>query len=88
MWAVASAAESVIVTNQPVATNPSKNSTNNLPFQNESRSSSIAIEPCPCGLSAATWRYIGRAPKRVSSTMSRVTIGERAPAAKAAMPGM
>jgi hypothetical protein len=88
MWAVASAAERVMVTNQPVATNPRRTSTNSLPLQKESRSSSIAIEPCPCGLSSDTRWYIGSAPKRVSSTMSRVAMGESAPAARAAIPGM
>ncbi len=87
-WAVASAAERVIVTSHPVATNPSRQSTSTLPFQNESRRSSIEIEPCPCGLSSATRLYIGRAPKRVSSTISSVAMGESAPAASAAMPGM
>jgi hypothetical protein len=41
----ASAAERVIVTIHAVATNPRRQSTNSLPFQNESRFSSIAIEP-------------------------------------------
>jgi hypothetical protein len=44
-WAVASAEERVMVTNQAVATNPSRHSTNTLPDQNESRRSSIEIEP-------------------------------------------
>src|SRR5215212_880157 len=34
---------------QDVATNPSRQRRNNLPFQNESRLSSIAMEPCPLG---------------------------------------
>jgi hypothetical protein len=88
MWAVASAAERVMVTSQPVATNPRRHRTNSLPLQNESRLSSIAIDPCPCGLSSATRWYIGSAPKRVKSTMSRVAMGESAPAARAAIPGI
>jgi hypothetical protein len=82
MCAVASAAESVIVTTQPVATNPSRHRMSSLPFQKERRFSSIAIEPWPLGLSAATRRYIGKAPKRVRS---RVAMGESTPAASAAM---
>jgi hypothetical protein len=88
MCTAASAAERVIVTIHAVATNPSRQSTNSLPFQNDSRFSSIAIEPCPCGLSAATTRYIGSIPNRVKSTMRRVAIGESAPAATAAIAGM
>ena len=80
--------ERVMVTNQPVATNPNKTSTSSLPDQNESRSSSIAIEPCPRGLSSATRLYIGSAPNRVTATIKRVAMGESAPAASAAMPGM
>ena len=45
MCAVASAAERVIVTTHAVATNPRRMSTSTLPFQKESRLSSIAIEP-------------------------------------------
>ena len=52
-----------------VAIKPSNTSTVSLPGQNESNLSSMAIEPCPCGLSSATRLYIGRAPKRVKSTM-------------------
>ena len=70
-----------------VATKPSSTSTKILPRQNGSRSSSIATEPCPCGLSLATRRYIGSMPSRVSATISRVASGESAPAASAAMPG-
>jgi hypothetical protein len=88
MWAVASAAERVIVMIQAVATKPKRTSTNTLPFQNESRLSSMEMEPCPFGLSRATTRYIGSIPNRVSSTMSSVAMGERAPAAAAAMAGM
>jgi hypothetical protein len=47
----------------------------------------MEIEPSPCGLSAATRLYIGNAPKRVIRTRMRVASGERAPAARAAMPG-
>ncbi len=53
-----------------------------------SKRSSIAIEPCPWGLSSATRRYMGTIPTRVKSTMSTVAMGERAPAASAAMPDM
>ena len=48
----------------------------------------MAMEPCPCGLSAATTLYIGSIPRRVSSTIRSVAIGESAPAASAAIPGM
>ena len=88
MCTAASAAERVIVTIQAVATNPSRQSTSSLPLQNESRFSSIAIEPCPWGLCWETTRYIGSIPKRVKSTMRRVAMGESAPAATAAMAGM
>ena len=75
MCTAASAAERVIVTIQAVATNPSRQSTNSLPFRT-SRFSSIAIEPCPWGLCLETTRYIGNIPKRVKSTMRRVAMGE------------
>jgi hypothetical protein len=71
----ASDAESVIVMAQEVATNPSRHSTNTLPFQNESTYSSIEIEPCPWGLFAATMRYIGSMPSRVKRTISMVAMG-------------
>jgi hypothetical protein len=86
-WAVASADDSVIVMIHDVATNPSNVSTKNLPRQNGSSRSSIATDPCPLGLSAATRRYIGSIPNRVSTTISSVASGETAPAASAAMPG-
>ena len=53
--------------NQPVATNPRRHSTSTLPVHNESRRSSMAIEPWPLGLSWATRLYIGKAPKRVKT---------------------
>ena len=87
MCTVASADESVIVMIQLVATKPSSTRTNSLPRQNGSRCSSMATLPWPCGLSAATRRYIGSIPSRVSSTMSSVASGDSAPAARAAMPG-
>ena len=87
MCTVASAADRVIVMIQEVATNPSRTSTNSLPRQNGSRCSSIATEPCPCGLSSATRRYIGSIPSSVSATISRVASGDSAPAASAAMAG-
>jgi hypothetical protein len=77
----------LIVTIHEVATNPSSTSTNSLPRQNGSRFSSIATDPCPCGLSAATRRYIGSMPSSVNATISSVASGESAPAAIAAMPG-
>jgi hypothetical protein len=80
-------AQRVIVTMKSVAMKPRRHSTKTLLFQNESNLSSIAIDPCPCGLSAANLRYIGSAPKSVRSTMSRVASGESVPAARAAMPG-
>ena len=55
MWAVASAAESVIVMMKSVKANPSRTSTKALPFQRGSSSSSIRMLPWPCGLCAATW---------------------------------
>jgi hypothetical protein len=53
--------------------------------RNPERSQELAIEPSPCGLSAATRRYIGSAPNSVIRT--NVATGESAPAASAAMPG-
>ncbi|GIG03289.1 hypothetical protein Cci01nite_83820 [Catellatospora citrea] len=70
-----------------VATNPSSTSTNALPRQNGSRSSSIATEPCPCGLSFATRRYIGNIPNSVNATINNVASGDNAPAAVAAIAG-
>ncbi|WP_224389719.1 hypothetical protein [Pseudonocardia sp. ICBG1293] len=55
-WAVASAADRVIVMRKSVAANPSSTSTNTLPRQPGSSRSSIAMEPSPCGLSRATRR--------------------------------
>ena len=54
--AVASAADRVIVIMKSVAANPSRASTKSLPLHHGSSRSSIAIEPSPCGLSAATRR--------------------------------
>ena len=54
--AVASAADSVIVITKSVAANPSRASTKNLPHHCGASFSSIAIEPCPYGLSSATRR--------------------------------
>ena len=56
MWAVASAADRVMVIRKSVAAKPSRTSTNSLPFQKDSSRSSIAMEPSPCGLSTATRR--------------------------------
>lgn len=55
-WAVASAADRVIVMMKSVATNPSRTRMNSLPFHHDSRCASIEIEPSPCGLSSATRR--------------------------------
>src|SRR5918998_1482264 len=82
-----SAADSVIVMIQEVATKPSRTRTKTFPRQNGSSRSSIATEPCPWGLSFATRRYIGSTPSRVSATITSVASGESAPAASAAMPG-
>ena len=87
MWTAASAAESVMVMIKLVAAKPSRQRTKSLPFQRESKFSSIEMEPSPCGLSAATRLYIGSAPKSVSSTRMSVAMGESAPAARKAMPG-
>jgi hypothetical protein len=46
----------------------------------------MATEPCPCGLSPATRRYIGSIPRSVSATISSVANGASAPASSAAMP--
>ena len=70
-----------------VATNPSSTRTKTFPRQNGSRFSSMATDPCPCGLSWATRRYIGSMPSSVRATISRVASGDSAPAASAAMPG-
>jgi hypothetical protein len=87
MWAVASAAERVMVIIKLVVANPNKTRTNNLPVHLESKFSSIEIEPLPNGLSAATRRYIGNAPNSVRKIRTSVAIGERAPAARKAIPG-
>jgi hypothetical protein len=84
---VASAADNVIVTIHDVATNPSNARTRSFPRQNGNRSSSIAIDPCPWGLSRATRRYIGSIPANVSTTISKVASGDNAPAASAAIAG-
>ena len=47
-----------------------------MPCHHGSSRSSIEIEPSPCGLSAATRRYIGSAPKSVISTRISVAIGD------------
>jgi hypothetical protein len=70
-----------------VAAKPSSIKTKILPLQNDISRSSMAIEPSPWGLSAATRRYTGSAPRRVRATSTTVAIGEIAPAARAAMPG-
>jgi hypothetical protein len=84
---VASALDRVIVMIHEVATNPIRTRTKILPFQKGSRSSSMATEPCPCGLSLATRRYIGSTPSNVNATISSVASGDSAPAASAAMAG-
>lgn len=79
------AAESVMVIIKPVATKPSKHSTNSLLFQAVTRCSNIEIEPSPCGLfSSATRLYIGSAPKSVTSTRRKWRTA-RVSAASAAM---
>ncbi|GGM96716.1 hypothetical protein GCM10009721_24320 [Terrabacter tumescens] len=55
--------------------------------QYDRRRSSIDRLPSPCGLSTATLRYIGKAAKTVIKTKTNVATGERAPAARAAIPG-
>jgi hypothetical protein len=39
----------------------------------------MAIDPWPCGLSAATRRYIGSIPSSVRATISSVANGDKAP---------
>ena len=63
----------------PVATNPISASTRTLLGQYDSSRSSIDRLPSPCGLSLATRRYIGSAPKSVTSTRTRVAIGRERP---------
>ncbi|MGA4960017.1 hypothetical protein [Streptomyces lavendulocolor] len=70
-----------------VATKPSRTSTNSLPHRIGSRSSSIATDPAPCGLSFTARRYIGSIPSRVTATISSVANGDTAPAANAAIAG-
>ena len=53
-WAVASAADSVIVMTKLVAANPSRTRTTAFPFQRGNNDSSIRMLPCPCGLASAT----------------------------------
>jgi hypothetical protein len=36
----------------------------------------MAIDPCPCGLSAATTRYMGNIPNSNNSTISSVAAGD------------
>jgi hypothetical protein len=55
MWALASAAESVIVMMKSVKAKPRRTSTNAFPFHRGSSSSSIRMLPWPCGLCDATW---------------------------------
>ncbi len=55
-WAVASAADSVIVTRRSVAAKPSSTSTKTLPAHHGRIRSSIAVEPSPLELSRATRR--------------------------------
>ncbi len=55
MWAVASAADRVMVMMKSVKAKPSRTSTNALPHQRGRCCSSIRMLPCPCGLCAATW---------------------------------
>ena len=55
MWAVASAADRVMVMTKSVAAKPSRQSTNALPFHRGRSSSSIEMLPCPFGLAIATW---------------------------------
>ena len=86
-WALASAADRVMVMMKPVATKPMSASTRILLGQYDSSRSSIERLPSPCGLSAATRRYIGSAPNSVTRTSTRVAMGASAPAARAAMPG-
>ncbi len=85
--AVASAADSVIVMMKSVAMKPSRTRIVNLPFQRPRSRSSIAIEPSPCGLSAATRRYTGSAPSRVRRTRIKVATGDSRPTAAAAIAG-
>ena len=66
IWAVASAADRVIVMMKSVATNPSRTKTKSLPFHRESSRSNMEIEPSPCGLSSATRRK--PAVRRTAST--------------------
>ena len=56
MWAVASAADSVIVMMKSVAAKPEQHEDEQLALQQRSSRSSMAIEPSPCGLSRATRR--------------------------------
>ena len=83
----ASADDRVMVMIQDVATNPSRTRTKTLPRQKGSSRSSIAIDPCPWGLSLATRRYIGSMPSSVRATIRSVAIGETAPAARMAIEG-
>src|SRR5215207_7871615 len=77
IWAAASEAEMVMVTTKAVSTKLISTSTRILPCHHERSRSSIEIDPSPWGLSAATRRYIGKAPKRVTSTRTRVAMGAK-----------
>ena len=67
---MACADDSVMVMIQEVATKPSSARTKIFPRQNGSNRLSIAIEPCPWGLSLATRRYIGNTSSGVSATIT------------------
>ena len=88
MCAVASAADSVMVMMKPVAAKPRRQSTSALPRHRGSSFSRIAMLPWPCGLSSATRRYIGSAPKRVRRTRTSVASGERKPGGEKRDPGL
>ena len=70
--ALASAAESVMVIMKSVAAKPRSARTNSLPPHRGRSRSSIAMEPSPRGLSEATRRYTGRAPRSVTATSTTV----------------
>ena len=86
-WAVASAAESVIVTMKPVAANPSRQSASALPRHRGSSSSRTEMLPCPL---RAQLRHAPvhreRAEERQQQEDS-VASGDSTPAARNAMPG-
>jgi hypothetical protein len=70
-----------------VAAKPSSTRTRILPLHQDKMRSSMASDPSPRGLSAATRRYTGSAPNSVTAISTTVASGETTPAARNAIAG-